>query len=228
MSKEIDPFRSLFTIERFQDYEGEERANLLRVIGVGAFYLIHYLHFHKVKLGALQLDDVEISQRFHIIVSAFCAAWALMALSVLVCLRGFTLPSWVKFATTAGDLMLLTAILCIGDGPRSPIVVGYFLILCIAALRFNLKLIQVATVGALGGYLVVLGCARWPEWIGRDPMGSVSRYEQLVMLIAIGLTGIILGQVIRRTRRLVMSLANQSGRDDEATATQTSEAGDGA
>ena len=96
MNQETNPDRSLFTIERFQDYEGESRANLLRVIGVAAFYSIHYLHYHKVELGALQFADVEISPRFHLMVSVICAAWTLMSLSVLVCLKSFQLPAWVK------------------------------------------------------------------------------------------------------------------------------------
>ena len=61
----------------------------------------------------------------------------------------------------AGDLVLLTAILMVADGPRSPLVVGYPLVIVLATLRLNLPLVRFATLGAAAGYLILLGYARW-------------------------------------------------------------------
>jgi hypothetical protein len=39
------------------------------------------------------------------------------------------------------------------DGPRSPLIVGYFLIPVLAGLRFQLRLVWFATVAVMLGYL---------------------------------------------------------------------------
>ena len=46
-----------FVAQRWQEYEVEQRANLLQTIATGSFYLIHRLHYHQVKLGFLQLEN---------------------------------------------------------------------------------------------------------------------------------------------------------------------------
>ena len=50
-------------------------------------------------------------------------------------------------------------------------------------------------------YLFLNGFARW--FTERDI--GVPRYHQLIVLIALGLSGIVLGQVVRGTLRLVSS-----------------------
>src|SRR5262249_57869020 len=88
----------------------------------------------------------------------------------------------------------------VAKGPASPLVVGYFLLLALASLRFSLGLIWFATGLSMGSYLVLLGYARWVT--SRKEEMTVPRYYQVLFLIALGLTGIILGQVIRRVRGL--------------------------
>ena len=50
----------------------------------------------------------------------------------------------------------------------------------------------------MAGYLVVLGHGRW---FAAPPL-SVPRHQQLIMVIGLALSGIILGQVIRRAARM--------------------------
>ncbi len=88
--------------------------------------------------------------------------------------------------------------------------VAYFLVIVLAALRFNLQLIWFTTGGAIAGYLFLLGFARWgsiPGW----PRGDVTvpRYAQVIFLLALVLTGVVLGQVIRRVRHLADSYARR-------------------
>ena len=47
--------------------------------------------------------------------------------------------------------------LTIADGPRSPLVVAYFLVIALAALRLSLPLMWMATLGSMAGYLFLLG-----------------------------------------------------------------------
>ena len=38
--------RSWFIVERWQEFEGEGRTNLLRIIAIGAFYGIELVNYH--------------------------------------------------------------------------------------------------------------------------------------------------------------------------------------
>lgn len=191
--------RSWYIAGRWQEYEGEARSNLLRVIGIGAFYAIELINYHGLNLGFLELPkQQDITPAFHQAVTALAVAWTMLALAIHLCLTRQVFPAALKFVSTAADLVFLTTILMLADGPRSPLVVGYFLVIALSGLRFNLPLVRCATVGAMVGYLVVCGYAWWnPERGLRVP-----RYHQVMMLIALALAGIVLGQIIRRVRAL--------------------------
>ena len=211
--------RSWYITQRWQQFEGEARANQLRIVAIGSFYLIHLWSYFSSQgnlpsWGFLQLgSDVQIDRRFHVLVTLLVMAWCLMAVAVHFSLCARVFPSWLSIASTLGDVLFLTCLLCISSGPRSPLVLGYFLIIPLAALRFSLPLVRVATVAGMVGYVCLLGCARWPETFG---LGSgidqrVPRYHQLMVLVGIGLCGIIVGQVVRRARSLAEDYARRTG-----------------
>ena len=104
----------------------------------------------------------------------------------------------------------MTCVLAVSNGPRSPLIVGYFLILALAALRFSLPLIWFATAGGMFGYLALLAHAKWFV-----PEHQVPRYHEVMFLLALGLTGITLGQVLRRVRRMAEDYAarREAGKD---------------
>jgi hypothetical protein len=192
-----------FILGRWQEYEGEARANFLRIIGIGAFYLIELVNYHGLRLGFFELPKV-VETPFHQAVTALAAAWAMMSLGILLCLRQHFFPSSLKFLSTSFDIVLLTGILAIADGPQSPLLVGYFLIIVLSTLRFSLSLVRFSTLGSVVGYLGLLAYARW--YTDRDI--RVPRYSQLIFLVALGMTGILLGQVLRRVRSLAQDYAD--------------------
>lgn len=196
--------RSWSVVERWGEFEGEARANLLRLAAIAAFYLVELANYQGFRLGPLDLPRV-VDRPFHRAATAVAVAWVLLALGVWACLQWRLLPSALKYATTGADLALMTCVLTISDGPRSPLVVGYFLILAVAALRFSLPLVRFATLGALAAYLVLLGYARW--FAVRDV--RVPRYHEVLFLLALGLTGITLGQVLRRVRAMARDYAER-------------------
>lgn len=212
--------RAWYVAQRWQEYDGEARANLLRIVAIGSFYLLHSWNYYAARgklpnWGLLQLGDAEtVDQRFHLLVTLLAVAWVLAAAAVHLCLRSKFFPRWLPAAATAVDLAMLTGVLCISDGPRSPLVAGYFLIIALAALRFSLPLVRLATVGSAAGYLCVLGMAKWPERFGRpaDLDVRVPRYHELVVLLAIVLCGVFVGQVVRLARRVAEDYANRSQR----------------
>jgi hypothetical protein len=134
--------------------------------------------------------------------TALAVAWTMLALGTLLLLRLRIFPAWLKYATTLGDVVLLSTILSIADGPQSPLVVGYFLIIALATLRFQLRLIWCATAAAMIGYLWVVWLAVLQSGLPRQRDLTVPVYQQLIMLLALALTGVVLGQVIRRVRAM--------------------------
>jgi hypothetical protein len=196
--------RSWYIAERWQQYAGESRANSLRIGAIGSFYIVHLLHHYGwLHLGATKAAMPQSTVAFHRDVTMLAVAWSMVSLVVLLFLQQKIFPSWLKYASTAADVVFLTAMLCISSGPRSPLVLGYPLVIVLAGLRFSLPLVRFATAGSLLGYLCVLGAAKWPERFGLQASDlRVPRYHQLMTLLAIGLVGLMLGQILRRMRRL--------------------------
>jgi hypothetical protein len=199
--------RAWHIVGRWQEYAGEARANLLRIVGIAAFYAIELANYHGLSLGFLQLPrQADITPEFHRAVTALAVAWTMVALAVHLCLVRQVFPAALKYISTAADLLLLTAILMIADGPRSPLVMGYFLIVVLSGLRFSLPLVRSTTGGALAGYLIVSGYARW--FAVRDL--RVPRYQQIMVLLALALTGVVLGQILRRVQPIAKEYANRA------------------
>ena len=217
-----DTDRNWFIAQRWQAYEAESRANLLRIIAIGAFYLVHLWSYFSAQgrlptLGFWQLAEAgEINREFHVLVTLLAVAWAMLALGILLALQQRIFPRWLPYFSTACDIVMLTGILCIGSAARSPLVAGYFLILVLAALRLCLPLIWFSTIGCVLAYVWVLGVAKWPEQFGITKLlGETSadlrvpRYHQIITLLAIVLAGVMLGQVIRRVRHLAEDIASR-------------------
>jgi hypothetical protein len=200
-----DVDRDWFIVSRWQQYEAERRANLLRVVAIGAFYLVHLANFYRW-FGLPGMPGVD--RRFHQLMTALAAAWILLALAVRVALDRRVFPGSMKYLTTFADIVLLTAVIGTGDGPRSPLIVGYFLILMVVSLRFSLRLIWCGTVGIVLGYIVLLIDATWFA----ATIKTVPAHQQLIILVAMVLAGIILGAVVRRVRHLAFDFADRSKR----------------
>ena len=185
--------RQWYIVGRWQQYAGEGRANLLRIIAVGAFYLVQLIHYH----GLSAPTEVEV--QFHRASGALAIAWTVLSLAVMLCLRRRVFPAALKYVSTGCDLVLLAALANIGDKAHSPLVFAFFLIIALAGLRFSLELVWFATLGAMLGYLFLVGQSD-KQWF--DEVHQVPVVKQLVVLLSLGLTGIMMGQVIRRVRAL--------------------------
>ena len=151
---------SWYIVGRWREYEGKARANLLRMVGIAAFYLVELANYRGFRLGGLEMPRL-VDRPFHLAVTSVAVAWTMLGLGVHLCLSRRIFPAALKFVSTGGDLLLMTCVLAVSNGPRSPLIVGYFLILALAALRFSLPLIWFATAGGMLGYLALLAHAKW-------------------------------------------------------------------
>jgi hypothetical protein len=192
--------RQWFIVGRWQEYEGEARANLLRIIAVGSFYVVQLIHFYG--FAKAEASQLPFQQR----ATAVAVAWTMVALAILLCLRLRIFPGVLKYISSACDIVLLTALASLGSGPASPLVLGYGLIIAMAALRFSLGLVWFTTVASMLGYLSLVGLVD-KTWF--DPQHAVAPVTQLVTLLSLALTGIVIGQVVRRVRLLAAEYADR-------------------
>lgn len=186
--------------------DGEARANSLRAAGILVFYGLEVAAYQGLGLPGFELLRPRGLDE-HRVISLLVGAWALLTVAVQVLLRRRFAPPALPYLTTAGDLALLTAVLAVSDGSRSPIVCAYLLVLVMAALRLDLLLMRAATAGAALSWLTLL-------WITRA-LGHArpSRYDQCVLLAAVVLAGVMLGQVVRRARLLAEEYAERRERE---------------
>ncbi|HAH06686.1 MAG TPA: hypothetical protein DCM05_09205 [Elusimicrobia bacterium] len=197
-----------FVSVRRQEYAGEARANLLRVLAIAAFYCVQLVNYRGLDLPFLHLAQVEgVDRRFHLAMTVIAAAWALSGWAVLLFLRRGLFPAGLKFLSTGLDFLYLTAALLIADGPKSPLVAAYFPVLALSALRFDLLLMRFATASAMGGYLLLT-----LHSASLRPLTSVPPYAAANFLLALLFSGILLGQVLRRTRTLADDYAAREGK----------------
>lgn len=195
-----------FIVSRRQEYDGESRANLLRVAGIALFYGIELINYHGLNLGFLEIPREEsVDRRFHEAVTALAVAWTAVAIGIQFSLRWKLFPPLFKYVTTGLDVVFLTSFLLLADGPRSPMVVAFLLLIPLAALRFSLPLVRFVTVGTILGYIFLCGYARW--FTEREI--RVPRYYQMIMIVALLLSGILLGQAVRRAHRMARGYAER-------------------
>jgi len=198
--------RQWFIVGRCQEYEGEGRANLLRIIAILGFYSVQLVRF----LGMENPTDADCT--FHSAATWISMAWVALGLAILYCLRQRVFPASLKYFSTGGDLILLTALAALGAKASSPLIFVYFLIIALAALRFSLLLVWVSTIGSLLGYMALVGVMD-DKWFDADHV--VALHVQLITLLSLGLTGIVVGQLIRRTRSMATDFAQRMSASNE-------------
>ncbi len=208
---------------RWRQYEAELRVNLVRVAAIGVFYSVHLVHHlaatgrHPV-LEVLGLDaGAGLSDHAHVAVTCIAVAWAMLGLLIHRLLLGRVFPRWLMYASTGTDLLLLTCVLSLTSGVTSPLVAGYFLIVMMAGLRLDARLVRCTTATAVIGYVVLLGMAKWPLGLAKlSPLPTVPRYQQLMMIAALVLAGVLVGQWVRSARDLAQHLI-RAAREEAAS-----------
>lgn len=193
--------RQWFIVGRWQEYDGESRANLLRIIAVGAFYIVQLIQYYGVQ-GTAKEGLV-----FHQQATALAVAWSLIALAVLLCLRRRIFPAALKFVSTGCDIVLLTSLASVTETKAlGPLTYVFFLIVALSGLRFNLPLVWCATLGSMIGYMCLVGMTD-TTWFNGDH--AVPVVQQLIVLLSLGLSGIMLGQIIRRVKGIAQEYAQR-------------------
>ena len=185
---------------RLEAWAGEVRVNLLRTVALIVFYGHHLIN--------LWTKDTTITPAYNAAVTAVVFAWVLAVFVLHVCLSRRWVPPALKYFATFWDLALITALLIASpDGPRSPLIFLYFVVLSASPLRLSLALVQVTTFATWAAALVALGHYVFFRhgWAGyRATEGvRIPRTSEVIFVLAVGAAGLFAGQVVRQARRLV-------------------------
>ena len=189
------------TRRRIEALAGEARVNVIRLAAVFAFYLRHVIALAQAPAGAE-------AGRYHLGATCVTGTWFAAVLAIHLCLWRRYLPPWLKYVACAFDLLMVTLLGMLRADPRTPLVLLYFPVIVSAALRLSLGLIYFATTGAALGYLAVLGYYAW-HVVGFDryyatPSVRIPRGDEAIFLLALIVTGLFAGQVVRQARRLMI------------------------
>jgi hypothetical protein len=189
-------------IRRLEAWAGEVRVNLIRAVALVVFFAYHLLQVHF-------LDPAMRGSRFDVVVTMVVLTWALGVAVLHTCLSRRWMPPALKYAVTAWDLTMITALLLADKtgGPHSPLVVLYFLVIAAAPLRLSLRLVCAATLGAMVAAMLMMGCYVWGVVGSADYYAPDSRYlmprtHEVIFLLALAVAGLLAGQAVRQARRL--------------------------
>jgi hypothetical protein len=193
--------RQWYIVNRWLEFDGESRANLLRMLAIGGFYAVQLVQFYWLEKQA------AAAVPFHQRATALAVAGTMVALGITLCLRRQIFPAALKYVSATCDIVLVTSLVGLAGGPLSPSTRAFFLVIALSALRFDLVLVWYTTIGCLLAYEGLVGWAD-PKWF--DAEHAVPVVDNLLMLVSLGLTGIVLGQVIRRVPQAASEYAARS------------------
>jgi hypothetical protein len=189
---------------RVHQYDTEVRLGILRIVSIAILYAIHLF-------GYLATPEVSDEARdFHFYATILVVAWTLFAVVLLTALSRRVFPTWTGYSATSVDLLFLVALASLGKCANSPLVYVLFLILVAAALRFDLRLVWLTSIGCLAGYVLLLGVGDDAKWF--DEQHAVEPTTQALTMASLILCGVLCGQIARRVRSLAIEVADVSRR----------------
>jgi hypothetical protein len=201
---------------RLEAWAGEFRVNLLRVTALAVFYGYHLLNAYVLS------DDPTLRGWYTAVVTVIVLAWSVAAGALHVCLQRRWCPPALKYVAMFWDLALVTELLIVGgDGPRTPLLLLYFVVLASAPLRLSLRLVTATTLGAMAAATLVMGHYVFIT-VGRDAYYApdsayrVARSHEVIFLLVLGACGLLAGQSVRQARRLVAGYPVQVDEPAEA------------
>ena len=186
---------------RPEAWAGELRVNLIRLLAIVLFYGRHLVEF------ALAPTDAPVRGAYHARVTVLVLLWSAAAVVLHVVLARRRNPKGLAYFSVLLDVLMVTALLAVAGGPRTPLVMLYFLVVATSPMRLSLRVVYAATGGAMLGYFFLVGYYAY-HVIGIDRYYATStlripRSEQAIVALALLVAGLFAGQTVRQARRLV-------------------------
>lgn len=214
--------QSWFITSRLGDYEGEVRVNLLRVMTICTFYTVHLINMRWF------MPDAPSVTAFHRQVSLAATFGLMIGVVAAITLSRHYFPAFLKYVLTLGDLLLVSMVASIPDGntsgltngPNSPVVLAYFIVIAFTSLRLSLGLVWFATVGSMLCYVTLpLNAA-----IYTSATTHITPIRLMCTLVCLGGVGVVIGQGVRRTRALAEDFLHRTNRRQDSSSQNRAEA----
>jgi hypothetical protein len=155
--------------------------------------------FHATHLLFLAMNREGEGGRYHWQVTALVIGWALGAALFQWLARRPATAAPAVFGWATADVLWLTLLLWIGDGPRSSLVVGYLILVAGAALRFRPALVWLVTGLSMASYLALAIEAHLNRPDAPAPVFQPV-FQSLIFVLSTAVMGLILHLLLRRLR----------------------------
>ena len=176
-------------LKRQETWAGDRKANRIRMAAVAVFTVNELVNYHVLRV---------VDARFHygslLVVAIWVAATALFA----VLLREHIWPRALSYVIASTDVLLLTWLLLLGDGPKSPLVVLYFLVIALSGLRVDPRVCLYTAGASTFGYGAVLQFMKM-----RQPDLLVPPYHAIIVALALILRGVVMAHLSGRALTLL-------------------------
>lgn len=190
-----DADKSSLWLSRRETWAGDVKSNRIRMAGIAVFAANELVNFHLLHV---------VDLRFHVGSLLIIILWVMAAAFFRDALRRHLWPRAMPFLIPSVDLFLLTWLLFLADGPQSPLVSVYFLIIALSALRLD-PAVALYTAGAAAfGYLSVLQFMKV-----QNPALLVPPHHAVIVTIAILFMGAIASHAAGRVLALIGELSRQ-------------------
>jgi hypothetical protein len=174
---------------RRETWAGDQKASRIRLAAVVVFTLNELVNYH-----VLHVVDL----RFHVGSLLVVAVWLVATALFSVLLREHILPRATSYLIAGTDVLLLTWLLLLADGPRSPLVVLYFLIIGLSGMRLAPAVCVFTGIAATVGYGAVL------EFTKRQkPEFLIPPYHAVIVALALVMMGIVMAHLVGRALLLL-------------------------
>ncbi len=198
---------------RIESFAGEVRVNRLRLAAIIIFYARHLIDIYLNPLNR------QISGRYHLWVTIIVLAWTAEVITLHWALSRRRVGEKLKFISVIWDLVMVTLLGIAAGGPRTPLMLLYFIVIGSAPLRMSLGVVWVATLGAMAGDAIVVMYYAWYV-IGFHKYYAtaelrLSRSAEFIWFLSLGVAGLLAGQVVRQMRRLTGGYAVAMGETKE-------------
>jgi hypothetical protein len=199
---------------RIESFAGEIRVNRLRLAAIIIFYARHLIDIYLNPLNR------QFSGRYHLWVTFIVLAWTAEVIWLHWALSHRRVGEKLKFISVIWDLVMVTMLGIVAGGPKTPLMLLYFIVIASAPLRMSLRVVWVATLGAMAGDAIVVMYYAWYV-IGfhkyyATPEVRLSRSAEFIWFLSLGVAGLLAGQVVRQMRRLTGGYAVAIGDQKES------------
>jgi serine/threonine-protein kinase len=162
-----------------------------RLGGLGVFYAVELANY---ALGTVTRD-------FHLQISLLLAIWAIAS---IVCQQFLEHRRWgtaTQFVWGAIDSLLFLAVLLVGNGVASSLVIGYALLIVGASLWFRVRFVWFMTLLSLLSYGVLV----WDFYFRRTDLQAAfdTRWDRhIIFAVALVVLGAMVSYLVQRLRTL--------------------------